>query len=60
MYIFRALNEEDEKNIKSGKGIVARKQSKTNVHKEIGLHVKNASNQEYEDCWISTCKALDV
>lgn len=60
MYIFRALNEEDEKNIKNGDGILARKQSKTDVHKFIGTHVKNASKEDYEDCWISTCKLFDI
>ena len=60
MYLFRALNNKDEQNITTKSRIIASRESSSQILSELGSHVAKASEMNQEDCWISTCKTLDV
>lgn len=60
LYLFRALNDEDEQNITNNSGIMASQASSKQILSELGPHVAKASKMNQKDCWISTCKTLDV
>lgn len=60
MYLYRALNNNDETNIRNNSAILASKRSNGPILPELGLHVAKASEINQKDCWISTCKSLYV
>lgn len=64
MYLYRALNCQDDTNYKNDKKIVASKNgipgSSQEMLNDVAHHIKNASDKGQKDCWISTGKDIRI